>query len=199
MKRLITVGFLVILTTAFVPSATADSSYRIPMFGCAAGVPGLNLVPANTPLFVQGGWASGTTGLAETASIVPASERFIDRDFGFPIERQYRLHIVGHVEPKKGFRAYDLPANGNRVQKDRDLRFRIAECTVPPPYQIYWKVRNTGDEAAKVGQLRGEIREDAGGHRHSESTKYRGSHYVECYIVKNGRVVAVDRQPVLVL
>lgn len=136
---------------------------------------------------------------AETPSIVPASERFIDRDFGFPIERQYRLRILGHAEPKKGFRSYDLPANGNRVQKGRDLRFRIAECTVPPPYQIYWKVRNTGEEAAKLGQLRGEIREDAGGHRHSESTKYRGSHYVECYIVKNGRVVAVDRQSVFVV
>ena len=52
---------------------------------------------------------------------------------------------------------------------------------------------------AEVEQLRGEIREDAGGHRHSESTKYRGSHYVECYVVKSGRVVAVDRQQVFVI
>ena len=39
-----------------------------------------------------------------------------------------------------------------------------------------WKTTNTGAEAAKVGQLRGEIREDSGSHRHNESTKYRGSH-----------------------
>lgn len=36
-------------------------------------------------------------------------------------------------------------------------------------------------------------------HRHSESTKYRGSHYVDCYVVKDGRVVAKDRQPVFVV
>lgn len=137
--------------------------------------------------------------LAEAASLVPATERFIDRDFGFPVEPRYRLRIVGRVESKAGFRAYDLPMKGNRVLKQRSLRFRVAECTVPSPYKIYWKVRNTGAEAAEVGQLRGEIREDSGLREHSESTKYRGSHYVECYVVKDGRVVASDRQPVFVL
>ncbi len=137
--------------------------------------------------------------LAEAASLIPATERFIDRDFGFPIEPHYRLRIVGRVEPKDGFRAYELPMKGNRVEKWRSLRFRVVECTVPPPYKIYWKVRNTGAEAAEIGQLRGEIREDTGSHQHGESTKYRGSHYVECYVVKDGRVVARDRQPVFVI
>lgn len=137
--------------------------------------------------------------MAEPATLIPATERFIDRDFGYPIDQGYRLRIVGRVEPKHGFRAYDLPMKGNRVEKWRSLRFRVAECTVPPPYTIYWKVRNTGAEAAKVGQLRGEIREDSGSHQHSESTKYRGSHYVECYVVKEGRVLAKDRQPVFVV
>jgi hypothetical protein len=67
MKRLIAIGLLVILTTSVAMSATADSSYRILMFGCADGAPGFNLVPANTPLFVQSGWASGTVGLVRSA------------------------------------------------------------------------------------------------------------------------------------
>lgn len=137
--------------------------------------------------------------MAESASLVPATEKFIDRDFGFPLAPQYRLRIVGHVERKDGFRAYDLPRKGNRVEKGRSLRFSVAECTVPAPYKMYWKVRNTGAEAEKLGQLRGEIREDTGAHRHGEHTKYRGSHYVECYVVKDGRVVARDRQPVFVI
>jgi hypothetical protein len=137
--------------------------------------------------------------MAEASAAVPSTERFIDRDQGFPFELRYRLKIVGHVEKKDGFRAYDLPTKGNRVEKSRWLRFRVAECNVPPPYQMYWKIKNTGAEAAKVGQLRGEIREDTGSHQHTESTKYRGSHYVECYVVKDGRVVARDRQPVFVI
>ena len=44
-----------------------------------------------------------------------------------------------------------------------------------------------------MGQLRGEIRDDSGSHRHNESMKYRGSHYAECYVVKDGRVVANPR------
>jgi Adenylyl/Guanylyl and SMODS C-terminal sensor domain len=63
-----------------------------------------------------------------------------------------------------------------------------------------WSIKTAmTPEAAEVEQLRGEIREDTGSHQHSESTKYRGSHYVECYVVKDGLVVARDRQPVLVV
>lgn len=137
--------------------------------------------------------------MAEASAAVASTERFIDRDRGFPIELRYRLKIVGHVEKKDGFRAYELPKKGNRIEKYRSLRFRVVECNVPAPYQMYWKIKNTGAEAAKVGQLRGEIREDTGSHQHSESTKYRGSHYVECYVVKDGRVVARDRQSVFVV
>jgi hypothetical protein len=53
-------------------------------------------------------------------------------------------------------------------------------------------VRNHGNEARKRGQLRGEI--VPGGHVHHESTLYRGDHYIDCYIVKNGRCVAKTRQ-----
>jgi hypothetical protein len=72
-------------------------------------------------------------------------------------------------------------------------------CDVPAPYVVYWKIKNTREEATRVNQLRGEIVEDAGSHQRSETTKYRGSHYVECYIVKDRRVAAVDRQPVFVV
>jgi Second Messenger Oligonucleotide or Dinucleotide Synthetase domain/Adenylyl/Guanylyl and SMODS C-terminal sensor domain len=133
--------------------------------------------------------------LAAASLATPATEKFIDRDYHFPIELgRYKFRIVGRVHKKAGFRNFDLPSQGNRVRKGRAITFRVAACDVPEPYKIYWKVRNTGDEAAKLNALRGEIREDSGSREHTEQTLYSGSHWVEAYVVKGGRVVARDRQ-----
>lgn len=67
------------------------------------------------------------------------------------------------------------------------------------PYRIFWKVRNTGDEAAQDNGLRGEIREGTPGAVHTESTKYRGQHKIECYIVVNEKVVAYAWHPVTIV
>jgi hypothetical protein len=134
--------------------------------------------------------------LLEAATPAP-SEQFLDRDFGIPYQPSGdRLRIVGRVSRKPGFRSYDLPKQGNRVIKGRSLTFRITQCDVPQPYDVYWKVRNRGDEAAHQRALRGEI--TAGGHTKTESTAYRGSHWVECYVVRNGVCVARDRHPVII-
>jgi hypothetical protein len=77
------------------------------------------------------------------------------------------------------------------------VRFTIAKCTVPGDYDIYWKIKNRGKVAADAECLRGEIL--PGKDWHDEPTKYRGSHYVECYVVKNGICVAIDRQQVIIL
>lgn len=86
------------------------------------------------------------------------------------------------------------------VEKSRQLQFRL-HTDAPEPYKVLWKVRNFGPEAAKVrGGLRGEIR--VGGNKsrnvHNESTLYRGSHYVEAYVVRNGVVVASDHHNVTI-
>ena len=134
--------------------------------------------------------------LHEAASPAP-SEQFLERDYGIPYyPNGDRLRIVGGVSRKPGFRSYDLPRQGNRVIKGRSLTFRITRCDVPPPYDVYCKVRNRGDEAAHQRALRGEI--TAGGTTKTESTLYRGSHWMECYVVKNGVCVARDRHPVII-
>ena len=137
--------------------------------------------------------------LAESSSAESPTEQFIDRDYGAEIvPSPYELRILGRVRPSRGFRNYTLSRRGNRVMKGRSLVFSVSQCTVPAPYDIYWKVRNTGAEAARVNQLRGEIRRDQGGHEKTETTSYRGGHYVECYVVKNGKCVARDHQSVFV-
>lgn len=147
--------------------------------------------------------ATATSGAGRGALVVvggravPVTERFLDRDLGIPIvQNGYSVRMAGRTLPKDGFRHGRLSASGNRVGKGRRLRFEIEACTVPEPYEVYWKVRNVGPEAQQAGALRGEIRK--GGRTHAESTLYTGPHWVECYIVRKGRCVASARQPVSV-
>ncbi|WP_158714244.1 nucleotide-binding domain-containing protein [Kitasatospora aureofaciens] len=45
--------------------------------------------------------------------------------------------------------------------------------------------------------MRGQITKGRGA-RITENTKYRGQHYIEVWIVKNGRVVASDHHDVVI-
>ena len=62
----------------------------------------------------------------------------------------------------------------------------VARTNVQVTFQYYWQVVNTG-EAAKV-DLRGEI--FSGNQVQWEKTKYRGKHWIECFIVQDGICVA---------
>ena len=147
--------------------------------------------------------------LSPVSSALPAAgEQFIDQPpFGYPLDLQpqYQARITarctglrtGQVYRRNGFRQFTLAKSGNRVPKNRNLQFRVS-TDVPEPRTIYWKVRNGGTEAATIRQLRGEITKDAGGGVKNETTSYKGTHYVDCYVVSNGRVVARDRQIVIV-
>lgn len=146
--------------------------------------------------------------MAPLSAAVPApKEEFIDGDRGFRIALvpAAKVRIVarctgfndGRFSRRHGFRKFDLASKGNRVPKHRSLQF-IATTNVSKPYHLYWKVRNGGAEAEAAGQLRGEISLDSGGNYKTESTSYRGTHYVECYVVKDGVVIASDHQTVVV-
>lgn len=75
---------------------------------------------------------------------------------------------------------------------NKGLDFTIIECSVPEPYDVKWKVLNRGDEAERRNNIRGQIISSSRpGVRH-ERTRFRGEHVVECYIVKDGIVVARD-------
>ncbi len=143
--------------------------------------------------------------LRESAS----SEQFIDQhpyNFTVRIDRRFRTRIIARVTglatdgdvQYTSFRQFELPTRGNLVSKNRSLQFAVT-TNVPKPYTVYWKVRNSGAEAERVRQLRGEIQEDEGSNRKTETTAYTGRHYVECYIVKNDTVIAWDRQNVTVI
>jgi hypothetical protein len=82
------------------------------------------------------------------------------------------------------------------LPKGMQLRFR-AQTNASAPYQVLWQVVNTGHEALVAGCSRGEIfgsgSAGAGGlwsttvpELREESTLYRGRHWIECFILKDG-------------
>lgn len=86
---------------------------------------------------------------------------------------------------------YVTPVNRFIVQRSKSLDFYIEERDVEKPYDIYWKIRNVGEEARRRKQLRGTIVK--GESKHHEDSQFHGPHYVECYIVKENICVAKSR------
>jgi hypothetical protein len=121
-------------------------------------------------------------------------EMDLELDLGIPTVATKSVSISGQVTQKPGFRGGPI-GELSPLQKHRQLYFKLRGTDVAPPYDVYWKIKNTGEEARAANGLRGEIVEDfAGpGASRSETTLYAGRHYIEIYIVKNGICVAKSR------
>jgi len=123
---------------------------------------------------------------------VKNAEQFIGQKFNLDI--QYTLRIDCSVK-NEGDRLRNLMSRviAYRIPKQRELTFWVAEIDVPPPYKIYWKVKNVGPQAIERDMIRGEIRMDSGHNQITEHSTFQGDHYVECYAVKENVCVARSR------
>jgi len=80
--------------------------------------------------------------------------------------------------------------SGQIVPKSRELLFQAVNAIGSPfrksDYEVWWRVVNTGEEAAQsVKELRGGFSgSDAGDGRRWETTRYRGVHWVEAFVVR---------------
>lgn len=121
------------------------------------------------------------------------TEEFIETQY--PVDIQYSVEIDCTVT-QDGWR----PASLRQMLRERTLLlpnkaldFTIVANQVAAPFDVRWKVLNRGDEAERRNRIRGDIitanRADNGRREHTE---FRGDHVVECYIVKDGVVVARD-------
>jgi hypothetical protein len=91
---------------------------------------------------------------------------------------------------RNGFRPIAFHNNSSPLPKNVNLEFQT-HTNVPKPYKIFWQVVNTGDEAQRAGQLRGDFYDsNKAGRSRTESTKYTGMHWVECFVVKDNVCVA---------
>lgn len=88
-----------------------------------------------------------------------------------------------------------LLIKGEKINIGYTLDFYVENTNVSRPYDVYWKIKNNGPEAIRLNDLRGEIikGKDSTEHQHIEYSKFKGNHYVECYIIKNEVCVASAR------
>lgn len=128
------------------------------------------------------------------------TEESIEGRWNIPIglDPRYSVRIGARVAPRTGFRTYELSAHGNTVLPGATINFRIARSNIPEPYDLYWKVLNRGEEAVRRNCIRGQVQRDSGRRTLSEPTSFRGAHYVECYVVRNGICIAMDRHYVII-
>lgn len=87
-----------------------------------------------------------------------------------------------------GFRTKAFSSNSFPIPKNQTLMF-FARTDIPAPYQVYWQVVNTGEQAYSANCLRGGFDTGAvfsGYLKRKESSLYSGSHSIECFIVKDG-------------
>lgn len=157
------------------------------------------------------GASNANSAQALSASAAPATptyehrmvpgEMTITEQFGYPEQRSAAdtFRIVARMSPtKKGRGRYrPLSANGNLVPIGRSLRFEIDGCTVQEPYDVYWKVRNAGPEAARRRAFRGEIIKR--GNQIQETSDFPGTHWIQAWIVKDGVAVATATQDVIIM
>lgn len=76
------------------------------------------------------------------------------------------------------------------LRPDNQLDFEVDTRSLSPKTDLWWKVLNRGDEAMRRNQIRGQIFKDSGKGKHRESTLFKGPHYVECYAVRDGLLIA---------
>jgi len=111
----------------------------------------------------------------------------------WPLVQQGQVSIAEATWTANGFsRPTQFKSDCAPLRKRADLTFK-ARTTVQAPYDVYWQVVNTGSEAEAARCLRGGFDVgvvERGTIAHKESTLYAGSHSIECFIVKNGFLVA---------
>lgn len=110
----------------------------------------------------------------------------------WPISLLYQVSIKGTVHPGAKTSKAKWPMTQRPVPRNVWLRFE-AKTNVPEPYEVRWQVVNTGQDALAAGGLRGDEFEHSNGatkHIRWETTEYRGTHWIEAFIVRNGVCVA---------
>lgn len=110
----------------------------------------------------------------------------------YPVDIRHNL-LIDCTVTQDGFRPQTLRFMLRQrwpLKPRKKLRFAIVECDVEEPYQVKWKVLNRGPEAERRDKVRGQIIDSSGSRTRREETDFRGDHYVECYVIKGGVVVA---------
>ncbi len=110
----------------------------------------------------------------------------------WPSGRDGKVGIARTRTFRNGFRPEVLLHDAAPLKKGVALEF-AAKTDVPKPYEVYWQIVNTGQEAKLSSALRGDFSAGVvikGEIVHKEDAAYSGAHSVECFIVKDGTLAA---------
>jgi hypothetical protein len=130
---------------------------------------------------------------AEAAHYWRDTEEFIEDKY--PIDIRYNLEIDCDVSQNGQVETLlrKLLSRTMKLPPKKSLAFKVVSIDVPQPFEIKWKILNRGDVAKRRDCIRGQIIDDGGDMQRVETTDFDGEHMVECFVVKNGVVVAKDR------
>lgn len=129
---------------------------------------------------------------SKSARIFTNTEEFIEDRFPVDIRQSVTLDCKVTQNGWRTASLREMLREKTLLLPNKELDFTITECSVQHPYDVKWKVLNRGDEAERRDNIRGQIVSSSRtGVRH-ERTSFRGEHFVECYIIKDGIVVARD-------
>jgi len=139
--------------------------------------------------------AAALPAVTKTASVVPyvraPQEQFIEeRGYGYNLS--HKATIEGHRGEAPRVPARQPSRDGIGRQGGDGLTSAFAPMSRRrTPFS--GRSATSGRKRLAVGQLRGLIEDGTAAHTKRESTSYAGTHWVECYVVKDRVVRATDR------
>ena len=124
------------------------------------------------------------------------TEEFIDELY--PVLERYSVGIDCRVS-QDGFREISLYKYLEKhlrgfsrfIPFNFKVKCKVGNTDCPAYDKVLWKVRNVGEVAENKDCIRGQIKERT--HEIIEPTSFKGTHYIECYLIKNGICVAIGR------
>lgn len=119
------------------------------------------------------------------------NEEFIENKFIVDIRFNLKIDCDVIQNGFRGMKLTEYIRSKFRLGRGKTLNFSVINSNIPSylPVNYYWKVRNVGREA--LGKERGQI--FLGSKKLIEHTSFNGNHYVECYAISDGIVIARDK------
>ena len=121
------------------------------------------------------------------------TQQFIEDRFSVDITESVSIDCEVTQNGWRPTRLREMLRTGALLRADKSQKFWVTGSSVEQPYELKWKVLNRGPEAERRDMVRGQIVESSKPGVRVEHSDFKGEHVVECYIVKNGIVVARDR------
>jgi hypothetical protein len=92
--------------------------------------------------------------------------------------------------------SYPYKNNGAPIPKNCGIDFNliVSPKLLNGGYTVKWQVVNTGDEALMANGLRGGFETEVNSTKRHEGTEYQGTHYVQAFLLKRGKCIAMSKE-----